>query len=191
MCGLARHIFLWRCFIKTNKNSVPVGKNIRAASVLVIGPKGEQLGEKSLHDALTLAEFSGFDLVQVGGGDKPTCKLMDYNKFKYEKNKKQKESTKKQRENNNVVKMYRLRPYTDKHDFDTKVRNALKYAAKGHKIKVELMFRNREIVHADQAKEQIFKFAEALSEYSEIEGKPKLEGRRMMVMLTPKKEMKK
>jgi len=178
-------------FIKTNKNDLPVNGKIRASSVLVIGPKGEQLGEKKIADAITLAEFSGFDLVQVGGGDKPTCKLMDYNKFKYEKNKKQKESTKKQRENNAVVKMYRLRPYTDTHDFDTKVRNAMKYAKKGHKIKVDLMFRNREIVHANQAKEQLLKFAEALSDYVEMENNPKLEGRRMMMLLVPKKEMKK
>jgi len=169
---------------------MPINRQIRAASVFVIGPKGEQLGEKNIADALTLAEFSGFDLVQVGQGETPTCKLMDYNKFKYERNKKQKESNKKQRETNSALKIYRLRPYTDVHDFETKVRNARSYAEKGHKIKVDLMFRNREIVHANQGTEQLMKFYEALSDLVELDAKPKLEGRRMIMQLTPKKKIK-
>lgn len=187
MCGVSTHFF-WRCFIKTNKNDSPVNGAIRANNVLVIGPKGEQLGKKTLQDAVTLAKVSGFDLVQVGSGDTPTCKLMDYNKFKYEKARKQKESYKKQKENNAVMKIYRLRPYTDTHDFETKVKNATKYAVKGHKIKVDLLFRNREIVHSQTGKDQLLKFAEALSEYMEIETMPKMEGRRMQMILTPKKD---
>lgn len=187
-CVDSLHIFFGGVFIKTNKNDAPVNGSIKAANVLVIGPKGEQLGQKTLQDAITLAQVSGFDLVQVGSGETPTCRLMDYNKFKYEKARKQKESYKKQKENNAVMKMYRLRPYTDKHDFETKVNNATKYAIKGHKIKVDLLFRNREIVHSQTGKDQLLKFAEALSAHMDIETMPKMEGRRMHMILTPKKD---
>ena len=92
-----------------------INEQIRAKEVLVIGPKGEQLGLKSREDALTLASVAGFDLVLMNANaEKPVCKLMDYNKYKYEKAKKMKEASKKQRENNTELKEYRLSVNIDK-----------------------------------------------------------------------------
>ena len=86
-------LFYWRCFVIAKNNDLLINDKITAKEVMVIGPSGEQLGVKSLQDALTLANAAGFDLVQMNGNsDKPVCKLMDYNKFKYERNKKQKEA---------------------------------------------------------------------------------------------------
>ena len=173
------------------KNDMPVNGQIKAFEVLVIGPNGEQLGAKKIAEALTLAEYSGFDLVQVSGGEKPTCKLMDYNKFKYERNKKAKESAKKQRENNAVLKEYRLSVNIDVHDFNTRVKNARKYAEKGHKIRGFLRFKGRAIVHPELGEAVLLRFAEALSDLCEIEAKPKLDNRVMADMLAPHKKDKK
>ena len=99
---------------------------------MVIGPNGEQMGIKSLKDAQTIANFAGLDLVLMNGSGTPAVgKIMDYNKFRYEKKKKQKEATKKQRETNKELKEYRLSPGIDTHDFDTRVRNAREYLEKG------------------------------------------------------------
>jgi translation initiation factor IF-3 len=119
-------LFYWRCFkIAKKEQDLFINEQIRASQVLVIGPKGEQLGVKNKQDALTLAEYAGFDLVQINEtANPPVCKLMDYKKFKYEKKKKQKENDKKQRETNLELKEYRLSVTIDVNDFDTKVRNA-------------------------------------------------------------------
>ena len=116
-----------------------INEQIRAKEVLVIGPKGEQLGLKSREDALTLASVAGFDLVLMNANaEKPVCKLMDYNKYKYEKAKKMKEASKKQRENNTELKEYRLSVNIDIHDFNTRVKQASKYIEKGHRIKASI-----------------------------------------------------
>jgi translation initiation factor IF-3 len=157
-----------------------INEQIRASQVLVIGPNGEQLGIKSKPDALTLAEYAGFDLVLINEtGTPPVCKLMDYKKFKYEKKKKAKESQKKQKDVNAEMKEFRLSVSIDTHDFDTKVRNVAKYLEKGHKIKVTIRFKGREMAHTELGKDVLLKFAEALNNLGEIEQQPKLEGRSM------------
>ena len=166
-----------------------INEQIRAKEVMVIGPNGEQLGVKGIKDALTLANYAGFDLVLMNGNANPAvCKIMDYNKFKYESKKKQKENMKKQRETNLDLKEYRLSVTIDKHDFDTRVRNSSKYLEKGHKVKVSVRFKGREMAHTDLGREVLIRFAEAVSDIAEIEQKPKLEGRVMTMMLMPKKE---
>ncbi len=156
---------------------------------MVIGPNGEQLGVKSIRDALTLASYAGFDLVLINQkGTPPVCKIMDYNKYKYEIKKKQKENLKRQRENNLELKEYRLSVNIDKHDFDTRVRNAGKYLEKGHKVKSSIRFKGREMAHPELGRETLLRFAEALSEVSEIEQQPILEGRVISLMLIPKKK---
>ncbi len=98
---------------------------------MVIGPNGEQMGTKKLEDALTIANFAGLDLVLMNAGaDRPVAKIMDYNKFKYEKSKKQKEALKRQRENNKEIKEYQLSPTIDIHDFETRRKNAQNYLEK-------------------------------------------------------------
>lgn len=172
-----------------NKNDLFINDQIRAKEVMVIGPNGEQLGVKPIEDAKTLANFAGFDLVLINpNGQPPVCKIMDYNKFKYENKKKQKENMKKQRENNLEVKEYRLSVTIDVHDFDTRVRNATKYLEKGHKIKVSVKFKGRELAHPELGKDVLLRFAEATKEVAEIEVKPKLEGRFMNMILIPKKD---
>ena len=166
-----------------------INEQIRAKEVMVIGPKGEQLGLKPIKDALTLASYAGFDLVLMNSNATPAvCKIIDYNKFKYEKKKKQKENLKKQRESNLDLKEYRLSVTIDKHDFDPRVINSKKYLEKGHKVKVSIRFKGREMAHPELGKEVLLRFANTLEDVAEIEQKPKLEGRVMAMMLMPKKE---
>lgn len=156
---------------------------------MVIGPNGEQLGTKTLKDALTLANYAGFDLVLINpNGNPPVCKIMDYNKFKYENKKKNKENIKKQRESNLELKEYRLSVTIDVHDFDTKMKQAAKYLEKGHKVKASIRFRGREMAHTDLGLKVLIRFSDALKEVSVVEQKPLLEARTMTMLLAPKKE---
>jgi translation initiation factor IF-3 len=173
--------------IANNKENL-INEQIRCKEVMVIGPNGEQLGVKSRNDALTLASYAGFDLVLMSEtGNPPVCKIMDYNKFKYEKKKKSKDAQKKQREAIVDVKEFRLSVTIDKHDFDTRVNNAKKALLKGDKVKASIRFKGRQIAHPELAKDVLLKFEEALSDVAEVESKPKLEGRSIFMQLTPKK----
>lgn len=186
-------LFKWRCFTISKDNNALVNEQIRANEVLVIGPNGEQLGVKSRNDALTLASVAGFDIVQLGNkGETPVCKLMDYNKYKYEKQKKQKDALKKQRINNSDLKEYRLSVNIDVHDFNTKLNQVIKYLQKGHKIKITIRFRGRELAHTDRGKEVLLRFTDALKEYGEVVDKPVMDAKVMYVMILPlvKKEGK-
>lgn len=166
-----------------------INEQIRAKEVMVIGPNGEQLGVKPIKDALTLANYAGFDLVLINQNANPqVCKIMDYNKFKYENKKRQKENLKKQRESNLDMKEYRLSVTIDVHDFNTRVNNSRKYLEKGHKIKVSIRFKGREMAHTDLGRGVLLRFADALVEVSNIESQPTLDGRVMVMILAPKKE---
>ncbi|MCM1370565.1 MAG: translation initiation factor IF-3 [Clostridium sp.] len=166
-----------------------INEQIRAKEVMVIGPKGEQLGVKPIKDALTLSSYAGFDLVLINpNGNPPVCKIMDYNKFKYENKKRQKENLKKQRESNLEIKEYRLSVTIDVHDFNTRINNSSKYLEKGHKIKVSVRFKGREMAHTELGKDVLLRFADTLKEISVIEQKPTLDGRVMTMILMPKKE---
>ena len=175
--------------IANKERDLFINEQIRAKEVMLIGPNGEQLGIKPLKDALTLASYAGFDLVLMSPNAKPpVCKIMDYNKFKYEKKKQNKENLKKQRERNLEMKEYRLTVSIDVHDFNTRVKNSSKYLEKGHKIEASIRFKGREMVHIDRGKDVLHRFAEALSEISTVEQKPVLDGRVMTMILAPKKE---
>lgn len=156
---------------------------------MVIGPNGEQLGIKNIKDALTLASYAGFDLVLINQSATPqVCKIMDYNKFKYENKKKNKENMKKQRETSLEMKEYRLSVSIDVHDFDTRVRNAKDYLIKGHRIKGSIRFRGREMAHTELGRDVLLRFATALESISTVEQKPVLDGRNMTIILAPNKE---
>lgn len=154
---------------------------------MVIGPNGEKLGVKKIEDARTLANYAGLDLVLMSSSGMPVCKVIDYNKFKYEKAKKEKEQKKRQREQNLELKEYRLSVTIDTHDFETKLKNARSYVEKGHKVKVSVRFKGRQIAHPELGKEVIVKFADRLSEVGEISELPKLEGRSISLVVAPKK----
>ncbi len=186
---LGIHFFMEVSVIANKERDLFINEQIRAREVMLIGPNGEQLGIKPLKDALTLASYAGFDLVLMSPNAKPpVCKIMDYNKFKYEKKKQNKENLKKQREKNLEMKEYRLTVSIDVHDFNTRVKNSSKYLEKGHKIKASIRFKGREMVHIDRGKDVLHRFAEALSEISTVEQKPVLDGRVMTMILAPKKE---
>lgn len=165
-----------------------INEQIRCKEMMVIGPNGEQLGIKSKQDALTLANYAGFDLVLMNENASPAvCKIMDYNKYKYERKKKTKETQKRQRETMVDTKEFRLSVTIDKHDFDTRVRNARKNLEKGAKIKASIRFKGRQIAHPDLAREVLMRFSDELSDIAEIEVMPKMEGRFIFLQLTPKK----
>ncbi len=158
---------------------------------MVIGPNGEQLGMKNLNDALTLANYAGLDLVLMSGNAIPAIgKIIDYNKYRYEKQKKLKETQKRQREGNKDIKEYQLSVTIDIHDFNTRKKNALEYLIKGHKIKASIRFKGRQMAHPELGEEVLRRFAAELSEESVIEQEPKLENRNMHMLLAPKKVIK-
>lgn len=169
------------------QNDVLINEQIKYEEVMVIGPNGEKLGIKKIDDARTLANYAGLDLVLMSSNGMPVCKVIDYNKFKYEKTKKEKEAKKRQREQNLELKEYRLSVTIDTHDFETKLKNARGYVEKGHKVKVSVRFKGRQIAHPELGRDVIVKFADALNEVGEIVEAPKLEGRSISLVVAPKK----
>jgi len=180
-------LLYWRCYFIANNKDALINEQIKHSQMLVIGPKGEQLGVKNRQDALTLANYAGFDLVLMSDSNPPVCKIMDYNKYKYEKKKKVKESQKKQRDTSTEIKEYRLSVAIDVHDFETRAKNASKYLEKGSKIKASIRFKGRSLTHPELGKEVLLRFATRLDELAEISEQPKLDGRTMFMMLVPKK----
>jgi translation initiation factor IF-3 len=176
-------------FIANNKNGGSlINEEINVPELMVIGPGGEQLGVKKLQDALTIANFAGLDLVLMSdSGSVPVGKIMDYNKYRYEKQKKMKEQQKKQRESNKDIKEYQLSVNIDIGDFNTRKKNAYEYLVKGHKIKATIRFKGRQMAYTEQGKEVLLKFANELSDVADIEEQPNLNGRTMAMLLTPKK----
>lgn len=169
-------------------NEVLINEQINIPEVMVIGPNGEKMGIKKIEDALTLSKYAGLDLVLLNADPKnPVCKIIDYNKYRYEKQKQIKEAKKKQKEQNLETKEYRLSVTIDVGDFETKVRNAKAYLEKGHKIKVTVRFKGRQLAHPELGRDVIMKFADRLSDVSSIEVMPKMEGRNMQLLLTPNK----
>lgn len=175
--------------IAGNQKDLFVNEQIRAKELMVIGPNGEQLGVKQIADALTLANYAGFDLVLINpNGNPPVAKIMDYNKHKYESKKRTKENLKKQREANLEMKEYRFSVTIDIGDFNTRVKAATKYLEKGHKIKGSVKFKGREFAHPELGKKVLIRFADAVKDIAIIEQEPKLEGRFMNMILMPIKE---
>ena len=175
--------------IAKDKDNMLINDQIKVPQVLVIGPNGEQVGVKPIGDALTLASYAALDLVLISPNAKPpVCKVMDYNKFRYEKQKKQKEALKKQRANMSELKEYRLSPVIDVGDFETKLRNATKYLEKGDRIKLTIRFKGRQMAHTELGADVLNRFAERVKDYADIEQKPKLDGRTMTMLLIPKKD---
>ncbi len=150
----------------------------------MIDPEGKQLGIMSLDDALNTAMEMDLDLVEVASkSDPPVCRIMDYGKFKYLQSKKSQESRKKQVTIH--LKEVKLRPKTDKHDFQFKVRHMERFLKEGNKVKVSLIFRGREILHPDIGERILKRVIELTKELGVVEQLPKLEGRAMVMVLAP------
>ena len=169
-----------------------VNDDIRVAQLMVIGPNGEQMGVKNLTDALTLANYAGLDLVLMSeNSNPPVGKIMDYNKYRYEKQKKAKDAIKKQKASMSELKEYRLSPVIDVGDFETKLRNATKYLEKGDRIKLTIRFKGRQMAHTELGKEVLDRFTDRVAEIADVEQSPKLDGRTMTCVLAPKKDKQK
>ncbi len=155
----------------------------------LIGPEGENLGVVSIQDAQKIAREADLDLVEVApGADPPVCRIMDFGKFIYERAKKEREARKAQTKIE--VKEIRLRPKTNEHHRDLKVRDARRWLESGMKVKVRIRFRGREITYPEIALTELRKIAEDLSDLAVVEQVPALEGRTMLMILAPGKTKK-
>jgi translation initiation factor IF-3 len=162
-----------------------INEQIRAREVRLIGANGDQLGIKSRQEALEMAGNVNLDLVMVAPNAKPpVCRIMDYGKFRFEQQKKEKEMRKNQKIIN--LKEVRLSPTIDEHDFNTKLRNAIKFLEKGDKVKASIRFKGRAITHKEIGQRVLDRFSEACKEVSTVESAPKMEGRSMFLILAPK-----
>ena len=151
----------------------------------MIGVDGEQLGVLPLKRALELAAQGELDLVEVApNADPPVCKIMDYGKFKYQQNKRSQEAKKKQTVIQ--VKEVKVRPKTDEHDLEVKIRHVRRFLGQKDKAKVTILFRGREIAYADQGVKVLDRIREELKDEAVVEQSPKMEGRNMVMILAPK-----
>jgi translation initiation factor IF-3 len=162
-----------------------INNRILAQQVRLI-TDGEEPIVLSIKEALTLAEEQELDLVEISpNADPPVCRIMDYRKFLYAQKKKQKELKAKQTKV--VIKEIRFGPNTDDHDFKFKLEHARKFLEEGSKVKAYVFFRGRTIAYKDRGEIMLLKFAQELSEIGILEQMPKLEGKRMTIMMNPKK----
>jgi translation initiation factor IF-3 len=162
-----------------------VNTHIRAKNVRLIGADGDQIGIVTLDEALDRAAEAGQDLVEVApDADPPVCRIMDFGRYKYQQSKKQQESKKKA--TTIQVKEVKFRPKTEEHDYQFKLRNIRKFLAEKNKTKVTLMFRGREIAHANLAKGMLERIVDDVEDLGTVEQFPKLEGRNMTMVLAPR-----
>jgi len=153
--------------------------------VRVIGADGSQVGILPTHEALKLADEQGLELVEVNPrAAPPVCKIMDFGRFKYETSKKEKASRKHQ--STIVLKEIKLRPKTDEHDFDFKVKHIRRFLSEGNKCKLVVVFRGREIVHPEMGQAMLDQVVKAVSDIAMIEQRPMMEGRRMVMIIGPR-----
>ena len=172
---------------KVMTNDDLVNENIRFKEVLVIGPKGEQLGVMMRREALEKAYDYELDLLCVArNGNPPVCKIVDYGRYRFESQKKAKEA--KRNQHVTEVKPMRLSPVIDTHDFDTKLRQARNWVEDGMKVKIDMRFRGRLITRLEVGKKVMNSFVEQMSDIASVEKAPALEGNTMSVVLTPKKK---
>ncbi len=169
---------------KISSSEFRTNELIRAQNVRLIDASGENKGVVSIQEALQMAQEANLDLVEVApNADPPVCRVLDYGKFLYEKAKKDREARKAQAKVE--IKEIRLRPKTSDHHKSFKVRNARRWLEEGKKVKVRIRFRGREITYPEIALEDLKSIAEELSDISEIEQAPSMEGRTMLMILTP------
>lgn len=156
---------------------------ISATSVRLIDAEGEMVGVTSLDEAIRKAEEAGLDLVEVSPeANPPVCKILDYGKFKYEQQKKAAEARKKQKTVD--VKEVKIRPTTEDHDYQVKLKNARRFLEKGDKVKVSMRFRGREMAHQDVGMEMMLRLKADLADLGGPEMEPKMEGRQMLMIIS-------
>ncbi|WP_376693547.1 translation initiation factor IF-3 [Wenzhouxiangella sp. EGI_FJ10409] len=166
---------------KTRRN-----EDITAREVRVVGSEGDQIGVMAIRDALARASEEGMDLVEIAPqAEPPVCRIMDWGKFRFEQSKKAQAARKKQKQIQ--IKEVKFRPGTDDHDYDVKMRNLRRFIEEGDKVKVTLRFRGREMAHQELGLEILQRVEKDMAEETVVEQRPRMEGRQMVMMLSPKK----
>ncbi len=162
-----------------------VNEEINSLKVRLVDERGEMIGVVSRHDALARASEAGLDLVEVAANaDPPVCKILDFGKFKYEEQKRKNEARKKQK--TIEVKEIKLRPGIDDHDYEVKMRSMLKFIEEGDKVKVTMRFRGRELAHQELGMNVLIRVREDLDKIAKVEQVPRMEGRQMTMVMSPK-----
>ena len=168
-----------------SKDGPRVNDQIDSASVRLIDAAGGMLGVVPLYQALSIADEAGLDLVEISpNAEPPVCKLLDFGKFKYEQQKKENEARKKQKVIE--IKEIKMRPGIDDHDYEVKRRAMERFLAEGDKVKVTLRFRGREMVHTDLGAKVLDRVKADLAALAKVEQTPKMEGRQMTMVISPK-----
>jgi len=166
-----------------------INEEIRAKEVRIVGEDGEQLGVMATTKALELAYEKDLDLVLMApNAEPPVCRIMDYGKYRFERDKKEKEAKKKQ--TTVEVKEIQLSCRIDTHDFETKVKHAHRFIGDGNKVRVVVKFRGREMSHLDLGREMLEKFEQACADVGQVDKRPALEGRFMSMIINPLKQPK-
>lgn len=167
-----------------DKDGLRVNRDIRAPQIRVIDEAGQMLGVMSVPEGLRLAEERNLDLIEIAPtASPPTCKIMDYGKYKYENKKKAAAARKKQVIV--VVKEVQMRPRTDDHDFETKMRHARRFLLEGDKVKVNMRFMGREMAHQELGMEQMKRAIDFVKDIALVESPPKMEGKNMFTIIAP------
>ena len=171
--------------IATEKR-VRINRQIRISPVRVIAPDGGQMGIMSVDEAIAAAEHHGLDLVEVAPNARPpVVRIMDYGKFKYEEARKARQARKKQHQIQ--IKEVKMRPGIEPHDFEFKLRHALRFLEEGNKVKATMMFRGRQMANPQLGLEVLRRFEAAVGEMGKVESQPSMEGRTMTMIIAPKK----
>ena len=168
-----------------HRSDIRINEGIRVREVRVVSAEGEQLGIMSIQEALEAARSRDFDLVEVApDAVPPVCRIMDFGKYKYTQARRQKEARKKQ--TTIMVKEVKMGPKTEKHDFDFKLKHVRRFLEEGHKAKVTVRFKGREMAHTELGWKMLNKMVEAVSDIAVTENNPRMEGRMLHIMLSPK-----
>jgi translation initiation factor IF-3 len=164
---------------------VRINEQIKVPEVRLIGPDGQQIGVLPIREALAFAAEAHLDLVEVAPqATPPVCRVMDYGKFKYQQSKKQQEA--RRRQTTIQVKEIKVRPKIEEHDMAFKLRNTRRFLEEGDKVKISVIFRGREIAHTDRGFKLLAQMTEALADVGTVEQNPRLEGRNLSMIVTPK-----
>ena len=182
-----RLFIFWRCLTIANAKEMLINEQIDAKEIRVIGADGEQLGIMSTEQALRMAYNDGLDLVMMTGtATPPVCKIMNFGKFRFEREKREKEAKKKQQ--TVELKEIQLSCRIEAHDFETKLKHAHKFLSSGNKVRVVLRFKGREMAHQDLGAEIMEKFRVACEELGTVDKKPVLDGRMLSMVISPLKK---
>lgn len=169
---------------KKDSDNLRVNRQIRSAKVRLIDQEGKQLGVVPIQQAQSLADSAGLDLVEIApNSEPPVCKIIDYGKYRYHQTKKEKESKKAQHQVK--IKEVKVKPNTDDHDLEYKLKNAREFIEKGNKVKVTCMFRGRQMAHPEIGRRIVQKLIDGLADIASPEDMPKLMGRNLSVTLAP------